>query len=77
MNDLPPPIVSSSCRKFIGCNLDKTLTVRIGYPMTWRKDFKIVDRLYMMIVFVIVDLAEYLVLDNLMFVWFYDFVCDS
>lgn len=45
--------------------------------MAWRKDLDVVNGLYSMVVLVVVDLAEDLVLDDLVFVWFDYFVCHS
>jgi hypothetical protein len=45
--------------------------------VAWWEDFEAVDRLYVMIVLVVVNFSEDLVLDNLMFVRFYDFMCDN
>lgn len=41
------------------------------------EDLEVIYRLYTIVVFVVVDLAEYLVLDDLVFVRFDNFVCDS
>ena len=41
------------------------------------EDLEIIYRLYTIIVFVVMDLAEDLVLDDLVFVGFHNFMCDS
>jgi hypothetical protein len=77
LHDLPPSILTSAPGHFIGGDLDKALTIRIGFPVARREDFEMIDWLYAMIVLVVVDLSVDLMLDNLVFVWFHDFVCDG
>jgi hypothetical protein len=45
--------------------------------MARRENFDIIHRLYVMVVFVVVNLTEDLMLDNLVFMWLHDFVCNS
>lgn len=45
--------------------------------MAWWEDLEVVDGLYAMVVFVVVDFSEDLVLEDLVFMWLHHFVCDS
>jgi hypothetical protein len=75
--NLPFSVVTSSWRKFIGRDLDKTFAIGIRYPVARWKDLEIVHGLYPMIVLVVVDLSEDLVLYDLVFVWLDQFVSDG
>ena len=77
LNNLPTSVMASLCRYLVGGNLDEALAVRVGFPVSRRENLEVVYRLYTIVVFVVVDLAEDLVLDDFVFVGFYNFVCDS
>jgi hypothetical protein len=77
MHNLPSSIVSGAHWHFVSGDLDKALAIGIGPPVTRWEDFDVVNWLYVMIVLVVVDLSVDLVLDDLVFVGFHDFVRDG
>ena len=75
--DRPPAIVARAGWQLVGGDFDESLAIGVGNPMTRRENLGHHDRLNSVEVLVVVNFAIYLLLNDLMLVWFDHFVCDS
>jgi hypothetical protein len=75
--DRPPAILARTSGQFIGRYLDQTLSIWVWDPVSRGQNFCHPDRLYAVEVFVVVDLAVDLLLNNLVCMRLDHFVGDS